>query len=184
MEQFGARLGAQAVYAAAGAVRDCRRSPLSSVLETVTLPLNVLTPEQVEAEYVREMAALQPDSPFYEHAAAAYADWRHDTLGAPGRRDPTHRHAGRCPRRAHRPGRVGRGGRRGVLPAGGGPRAETGPRTYVVGYANGDIGYLPPQEIYAEGGYEVDMAYKFYGHFMVAAGGFEQVRRRALALLA
>jgi hypothetical protein len=27
------------------------------------------------------------------------------------------------------------------------------------------------------------MAYKFYGHFMVAAGSFEQARDRALALM-
>ena len=28
-------------------------------------------------------------------------------------------------------------------------RAAHAPRTYVVGYANGDIGYLPPREVYA-----------------------------------
>jgi hypothetical protein len=63
-------------------------------------------------------------------------------------------------------------------------RSACGPRCYVVGYANGDIGYLPPQEVYAEGGYEVEMAYKFYGsNFMVAAGGFERLRDRAAVLL-
>jgi hypothetical protein len=64
-------------------------------------------------------------------------------------------------------------------------RAACDPHIYVVGYANGDIGYLPPAEVYAEGGYEVNMAYKFYGsNFMVAAGSFELLRERALALLA
>lgn len=42
-----------------------------------------------------------------------------------------------------------------------------GPRTMVVGYANGNIGYIPTAEAYAEGGYETDQAYKFYGLSMI-----------------
>ncbi len=49
-------------------------------------------------------------------------------------------------------------------------------RLYVVGYSDGCIGYLAPQPIYAEGGYEVDGAYKFYGNFRFSPGGFEQIR--------
>ena len=33
----------------------------------------------------------------------------------------------------------------------------------VVGYANGDIGYIPTRQAYAKGGYEIEEAYKFYG---------------------
>lgn len=57
-------------------------------------------------------------------------------------------------------------------------------RLFVVGYADGCIGYLPPREIYPEGGYEVDLAYKFYGNFMVAPGGFELLRDTTLESLA
>jgi hypothetical protein len=47
---------------------------------------------------------------------------------------------------------------------------------YVVGYANGCIGYLPPEDIYKEGGYEVNSAYKFYGNFRIQSGGFEKLQ--------
>ena len=49
-------------------------------------------------------------------------------------------------------------------------------RLYVVGYSDGCIGYLAPRPIYAEGGYEVEGAHKFYGHFRFSPGGFEQIR--------
>jgi hypothetical protein len=34
----------------------------------------------------------------------------------------------------------------------------------VVGYANGNFGYLPTRAAYTQGGYEVDDAYKYYGY--------------------
>ncbi len=38
--------------------------------------------------------------------------------------------------------------------------------TLVLGYTNGNIGYLPTAAAYAEGGYEVETAYKYYGTLM------------------
>lgn len=38
------------------------------------------------------------------------------------------------------------------------------PVTLIVGYANGDIGYVPTRSAYPEGGYEVDDAYRYYGY--------------------
>lgn len=35
---------------------------------------------------------------------------------------------------------------------------------WVVGYANGDIGYIPTRQAYTQGGYEIDAAYKYYGY--------------------
>jgi len=40
--------------------------------------------------------------------------------------------------------------------------------TIVLGYTNGCIGYVPTEEAYGEGGYEVDTAYKFYGVQMIS----------------
>ncbi len=40
--------------------------------------------------------------------------------------------------------------------------AGEGRTVFVVGYANGDVGYIPDREAYAEGGYEVTDAYKYY----------------------
>ncbi|MDD5599628.1 MAG: hypothetical protein PHV82_16910, partial [Victivallaceae bacterium] len=54
---------------------------------------------------------------------------------------------------------------------------------YVVGYTDGCIGYLAPREIYGEGGYEVNEAYKYYGYFSLAPGGFELVRDKIQTML-
>jgi hypothetical protein len=62
-------------------------------------------------------------------------------------------------------------------------RAGTTQKVYVVGYANGDMGYLPTQAAYAEGGYEVEVAHLFYGGFRPKAGGLELLAREAKALL-
>lgn len=40
--------------------------------------------------------------------------------------------------------------------------------TFVLGYTNGCIGYVPTTSAYDEGGYEVDMAYKYYGTLMLS----------------
>lgn len=34
---------------------------------------------------------------------------------------------------------------------------------FVIGYANGDVGYLPTRQAFSEGGYEVNQAYRYYG---------------------
>lgn len=34
----------------------------------------------------------------------------------------------------------------------------------AVGYANGNVGYIPPRDQYAAGGYEIDDAHRYYGH--------------------
>jgi len=63
-------------------------------------------------------------------------------------------------------------------------RAACGSQTYVAGYANGNIGYLPFREIYEEGKYEAELAFIVYRRdFMTAPGGFELVRDRATDLL-
>ncbi len=62
-------------------------------------------------------------------------------------------------------------------------RAGIAYKVYVVGYANGDLGYLPTQAAYAEGGYEVEVAHLFYGGFRPKAGGLELLAREARALL-
>jgi neutral ceramidase len=36
--------------------------------------------------------------------------------------------------------------------------------TFVAGYANGNVGYIPTRSAYEEGGYEVDSAYYYYGY--------------------
>ncbi len=61
--------------------------------------------------------------------------------------------------------------------------AAVGRPVYVVGYANGGIGYLAPDSAYQEGGYEVDQAFVWYGTRPIAPGAFERVRARAADLV-
>ena len=62
-------------------------------------------------------------------------------------------------------------------------RSDDDKYVYIIGYANGNIGYLPFRELYDEGGYEVDTAYKFYGNFPISQGGYELIRERAVSML-
>ncbi len=61
-------------------------------------------------------------------------------------------------------------------------RERTGRLVYVVGYANGDMGYLPTREAYGEGGYEVEIAHLFYNNFRPQAGALELLMERAAQL--
>lgn len=183
-QQFGRRLGGSAVYTAETDLLPCTDATLASALTTVKLPYATLTPDEVAREYQRALAECVPELLFWQRARRAYDRWQAETLAALA--------AGQAPTEVEVDLQIVKIGPASFVAISAEVfsrmatdlRAAFGPRTYVVGYANGDIGYLPPAEVYAEGGYEVDMAYKFYGsNFMVAAGGFELLRDRALALL-
>jgi hypothetical protein len=62
-------------------------------------------------------------------------------------------------------------------------RAGSDQQVYFIGYANGDMGYLPTRAAYTEGGYEVDAAHFFYGGFRLKAGGLELLAGEAIRLL-
>ena len=53
----------------------------------------------------------------------------------------------------------------------------------VLSYAAPVVGYLPPDESMREGGYEVDYAWRFYGHHAPFAPGSEPAVRAALSAL-
>ena len=55
----------------------------------------------------------------------------------------------------------------------------------LCGLANGCIGYVPTADEYARGGYEIDLAYKFYPSVqMIAPASESLIRQRAAALIA
>ena len=56
-------------------------------------------------------------------------------------------------------------------------------KIYLIGYANGDVGYLPTRAAYAEGGYEVEVAHMFYGGFRSKVGGLELLAAAAMQLV-
>lgn len=62
-------------------------------------------------------------------------------------------------------------------------RRVAGAPLYVVGYANGDVGYLAPSSAYDEGGYEIESAFAFYGGLPARRGEFERLRDHVAGLL-
>lgn len=62
-------------------------------------------------------------------------------------------------------------------------RSRTSRPLYVVGYANGVMGYLPTRAAYEEGGYEVETAYLFYNDFRPKIGGLEMLAEQAAELV-
>jgi hypothetical protein len=62
-------------------------------------------------------------------------------------------------------------------------RVATGERIYVVGYANGVIGYVSPPQAYEEGGYETDSAFIFYGGIRPRRSAYDQILQRAIRLV-
>lgn len=62
-------------------------------------------------------------------------------------------------------------------------RARTDGAVYVIGYANGVLGYLPTRAAYAEGGYEVELAHLFYGDFRPRPGALELLAGQAAELV-
>ncbi len=62
-------------------------------------------------------------------------------------------------------------------------RRRSDRKVYVIGYANGDVGYLPTRAAYREGGYEVEVAHLFYGGFRPRTGALEFLLEEAFAIL-
>jgi hypothetical protein len=56
-------------------------------------------------------------------------------------------------------------------------------QTIVLGYTNGCIGYVPNEEAYPHGGYEVSSAYRYYGTLMLKPESDRQIRNAAVELL-
>lgn len=54
-------------------------------------------------------------------------------------------------------------------------RGLTSKPVCTLGYANGNIGYVPTRQAFEEGGYEVNTAMFYYDRFRPAAGGLERL---------
>lgn len=177
MWEYGERL-ATAIVSTVQEAEPIEHVELATALTTQTLPLSVLSAEEVQAEHAR---LTGPGAPTDERWLRPLDQWRDETLAAI---------ASGAPDSISTDVQVIRLGHATLVALG----AEVfshmtddlavalGPHTFVVGFSNGDLGYMPPRAIYAEGGYEVDLAYMYYGHFMVAPGAFELVRERAISL--
>ncbi len=176
-EEFGVQLGT-AVVSLAHQAKRCKDPMLSSRLQTIAVPLTTQNPEQVEQEYQRTVMAT-PDP----WTSVVMKEWRDETLAIIDQCE--------VPDHVQSEVQVFRIGPASFAALGAEVfsrmadelRAYHGENTYVLGYAGGNIGYLPPYDAYAEGGYEVNFAYKIYTNFNVAPGGFELLRDKSVELL-
>lgn len=149
----------------------------------IDIPLDVLTSEQIEARAATALADPAPHAEWGEKYPRAVHAWREELLrqvnaNAVVRHHPAELFAIRIADHA-------------LL----GVNAEvfsdftdwvrkaTHRSVYTAGYANGDIGYLPTQAAYVEGGYEVDLACFFYGGFRVQAGALEHLAAQGADLV-
>ncbi len=62
-------------------------------------------------------------------------------------------------------------------------RASPFQSTWIVTLANDVVGYIPPRAAFAEGGYEVESSFKYYGLPALAPGSGETIRDAAITLL-
>jgi neutral ceramidase len=180
-EQFGRRLG-ETIIDLVNRAELSKEERLASFMHTVEVPLAVQSAEEVENEYLRVLAAYASLFAGDFHARQMKA-WREETLKLI-QRGPLQRHV-ESDLQVLRlgPARFAAIGAEVFSRMAEELRVATGKHTYVVGYSNGNIGYLPFREAYAEGGYEVDYAYKLYMNFNIAPGGYELLRDEAARLL-
>ena len=62
-------------------------------------------------------------------------------------------------------------------------KKQAGSPTFIIGYANHDIGYIPTRKAFEEGGYEDTMAYRYYGNFMITRDADHIVESTSLHLI-
>ncbi|OPZ26520.1 MAG: Neutral ceramidase precursor [Lentisphaerae bacterium ADurb.BinA184] len=186
MRTHGTALGAaivQAVLLSAPCSDD--GDGLASREEHLLLPLDVLTEAQVRAEAARILdgGTAGPEDAAAGRQRRAMTAWRDETLAALAAGPATSRETDLQILRIGPATFVGIGAEVFSRLADD-LRQVCGPRVYVVGYANGDLGYLPFREAYAEGGYEIEWAHRYYTQFRMAPGAFEILRERAVAGIA
>lgn len=56
-------------------------------------------------------------------------------------------------------------------------------RTFTLGYTNGCIGYVPTEDAYPEGGYEIDTAFRYYGTLMITSDCERMVKETTFEML-
>ena len=56
-------------------------------------------------------------------------------------------------------------------------------KTLTLAYSNGCIGYVPTAAAYEIGGYEVTMAYRYYGTLMITSACEELIKQATLEML-
>lgn len=179
------RWGGQIAEAVSGLLqraKPCDEPKLTIATRVVSLPLDVLDAEGINRFADKALNDAEPLAEWGEKYRRVVEHWR-KTLLKNGRGGNGHHEAelfGVC--------------LNGVILVGANAevfseftdmlRRKSDRRIYLIGYANGDVGYLPTRAAYSEGGYEVEVAHMFYGGFRPKPGGLELLAAAAMDLVA
>lgn len=189
LREIGETLGKSALRA----IRDGRPLPETDLwarIEWVEVPLRRPSTNELRRTIARDRLALKRggESPLRQAMRAAFLAWARESL-----RELASRKAPRVAKVSLQQMRLGP---LLLVALGGEPYEALGARLQrrggrpclVVGYANGNLGYLPSREAFRYGGYEIEDAHKFYGRFGVGpsvekrlASRLTRRRRRAWA---
>ncbi len=156
---------AEAVIGAIPGIKLTDDAEISIASETVDLPLEPpMSLEEAEKTMRDAAEKLAQDIPLWEqHIEQAYHDWAEIIIARDGKGDES------VPFEiqrftldgAHLVGLPGE-----VFVDYALAMKKMRPNVMVSGYTNGNVGYVPAKYAFAEGGYEVDLAYKLYAEQM------------------
>jgi len=178
LDEWGGRV-ADAVLPLFAGTAPLERPVFRTVSRVVPLPVDALSVEQIEAYAARIVNDPASNAEWGEKFRRAVENWRRTMIEAV--RSGTAGTTREAELFAIRLGEIALLGLNAEVfsPFADHVRERTGRRLYVVGYANGDMGYIPTRAAYEEGGYEVEIAHLFYCNFRPKAGGLEQLSERA-----
>lgn len=174
---------AEVIVEALGRAVPCSRQDLGVARTQCALPLDHLNEEQLETFVARTRASL-PASAFGDKLGSAVRLWRE--VQANSIRKGVSAHTRPAEIHAVRLGDIILVGLNAEIFSvfNDWLRQECGAdKVAVMGYTNGDMGYICPRAAYEDGGYEVDMAHVFYGGWRFAPGAHERLASEAAALV-
>lgn len=164
VERAGAEV-AEAVIEVVPGITLMDEAAITISSETVQLPLEpLMTAEQAEQTKRASAEKLAQDIPLWErHIEQAYHDWAEIVLarGGKGQESVPFEIQRISLDGAHLVGLPGE-----VFVDYALALKKVRPNVMVSGYTNGNVGYVPAKYAFAEGGYEVDLAYKLYAEQM------------------
>ncbi len=171
VEKIGTIIGTEAVKIIAS-TETTHNLDLAVASRAVELPLQRMTREQIEAQlqhYSQQYYSEGSDWPYVNRRIyEAMKQWAQETM--------TLLEAGALPNAVSTEVQVIRIGELYIVAIPGEAFCQIGlaikehspGRTLVIGYANDVVGYIPTEEAFEEGGYEVQEAYKYYSNLMLA----------------
>ncbi len=171
VERIGTILGAEAVKVIAS-TETTHSLDLAVASRNVELPLQRMAKEQVETQfqhYSHQYYSEGRDWPYINRKIyEAMEHWAQETIGL--------LESGTLPDTVSTEVQVIRIGELYIVAIPGEAFCQIGlaikehspNRTFVIGYANDVVGYIPTEEAFEKGGYEVEEAYKYYSNLMLA----------------